>query len=72
MKARMNGMYSKKKRMHFFHINMNNLLPKIDEIHYIANIANASVIRINETKLDKTICSSELEVDGFDLVRLRD
>ena len=56
--------------MHFIHININSLLPKTDEVRYIANITNASVIGISEAKLDETILSSELEVDGYDLVRL--
>ena len=47
-----------------------SLLPKNDEVRYIANITNASIIGISETKLDETILSSELEVDGYDLVRL--
>ena len=50
--------------MHFIHININSLLPKIDEVRYIANITNASIIGISETKLDETISSSELQVDG--------
>ena len=54
--------------MQFIHININSLLPKIDEVHYIANKTNASIIGISETKLDETILSSELEVDGYDLV----
>ena len=56
--------------MHFTHININNLLPKIDVVRYIANIINTSIIEISGTKLDRTILSSELEVDGYDLVRL--
>ena len=56
--------------MHFVHININILLPKIDEVRYIANITNAYIIGISETKLDGTIQSSELEVDRYDLVRL--
>ena len=36
----------------------------------IANITNASIIGVSETKQDETIWSSELEVDGYDLVRL--
>ena len=56
--------------MHFIHININSLLPKIDEIRYISNITNASIIGISETKIDETIWSSESEVDGYDLVRL--
>ena len=60
----------KKRGMHFIHINMNSLFPKTDEVRYIANITNASIIGISETKQDKTILSSELEVEGYDLVRL--
>ena len=45
-------------------------MPKIDELCHIANIANVSIIGTSETKLDKTIWSSELEVDGYELVRL--
>ena len=47
-----------------------SLLPKNDEVRYIANITNASIIGISETKLDETILSSELKVDSYDLVRL--
>ena len=57
--------------MHFIQINiLNILLPKIDEVCYIANITNASIIGISQTKPDETILSSELEVDDYDLVRL--
>ena len=45
-------------------------MPKNDEVRYIANITNASIIGISETKLDETILSSELKVDSYDLVRL--
>ena len=70
MKAGMNEMSLKKRGMHFIHTNMNNLLPKIDEVCYIVNITNASIIGISETKLVETIWPSELQVDGYDLVRL--
>ena len=46
--------------MHFIHININSLLPKIDEVRCIANITNVSIIGISETELDETIWSSEL------------
>ena len=62
--------YFLKKRMHFIYMNINSPLPKIDKVRYIANMTNASIIGISETKLDETIWSSELEVDGYDLVRL--
>ena len=61
---------SLKRGMYFIHININSLLPKIDEVRYITNVTNASIIGVSETKLDETIWSSELEVDCYDLVRL--
>ena len=61
---------SEKRRMHFTHTNVISLLPKIDKVRYIANITNASFFGISETKLDETILSSELEVDGYDLIKL--
>ena len=60
----------KKRRMHFIQINVNSFFPKINEVHYIANITDASVIGISETKLGKIILSSELEISGYDLIRL--
>ena len=50
--------------MHFIHININNLLPKIEEMRYITNITNASIIGISDTKQGKTILSRELKADG--------
>ena len=56
--------------MHCFRININSLLPKIHEVRSTANITNTLIIGIGENKLDETIWSSELTVDGYDLVRL--
>ena len=58
-----------KRGMHFIHLNINIILPKIDEICYIAKLANAAVIGLSETKLDNAVLSSELEIEGYDLVR---
>ena len=44
-------------------------MPKIDEIRYIVKLTNATVIGLSETKLDNTVLSSELEIEGYDLVR---
>ena len=46
--------------LHFLHLNVNSLLPKIDEVKFIANKSNATILGISETKLDKTIMDSEL------------
>ena len=58
-----------KRGMHFIHLNINSILPKIDEICYIAKLTNATVIGLSETKLDNAVLSSELEIEGCDLVR---
>ena len=55
--------------MHFIHLNIYGILPKIDEIRYIAKLANATIIGLSETKLDNAVLSSELEIEGYDLVR---
>ena len=39
-------------------------MPKVNELHDIANITNASIIGIRDTKLNEIILSSELEVNG--------
>ena len=66
----MTGMSLKERGMHFIHLNISSLLPIIDEVRYIANITNASIIGTSETERDGTILSSELEIDGYDFVRL--
>ena len=38
----------KKKGLHFIHININSLLPKIDELRYLTKLSNACTIGIGE------------------------
>ena len=38
----------KKRAIHFIHVNINTLLPKIDDLCYITNITNVSIIGISE------------------------
>ena len=58
----------KKKGLHFVHINISSLLPKIDELQHLNKTTDASVVGISETKLDKS--SSQIEIEGYDLLRL--
>ena len=58
-----------KRGMHFIYLNINSLLPKIDEMHYITKLTNATVTGLSETNLDNTVLISELEIEGYDLVR---
>ena len=42
-------------------------MPKTDEVRYMTNTTNEFIIGINETEIDETILSRELELDGYDL-----
>ena len=46
-----------------------SLLPKIDELQYIAKNTNAAVIAISETKLDNTVYDSEVAIDGYNIAQ---
>ena len=54
----------KLKGLHLIHLNINSLLPKIDELQHIANSSNASVIGISESKLDESILQSEIQISN--------
>ena len=58
-----------KKGLHFIHVNINSLLPKIDELRSIAQKSNAAVIGITESKLDESVLNSELHIDNYTLIR---
>ena len=60
----------KKKGLYFIHININSLLPKIDEIRHMTKITNAAIVGIGETKLGESILSSEIDIEGYDLLGL--
>ena len=36
----------------------------------MTKITNAAIVGIGETKLDKTILPSEIDIEGYDLLRL--
>ena len=53
-----------KKGLHFLHININSLLPKIDELKCTVNKTKAAIIiiGITESKLDHTVYDLEVKV----------
>ena len=57
------------KGIHLIHLNVTSLLPKLDEIRYIAEGTKAAVIGIIESKLNKSIFQSEIQIDNYDLLR---
>ena len=50
----------KKRGLHFVHININSLPPKIDELQYLTKLSNASIVGIGKTKLEDSISSNEI------------
>ena len=59
----------KHRGLHFLHLNINSLLPKIDELRHIARLTNAAVIGISESKLDDSVLTSEIQIDEYELLR---
>ena len=63
--------YSKlrKRGIHFIHLNIRSLLPKIDEVRLQARDSNASCILLTETWLDESVCDAEVNIDGYTIQR---
>ena len=58
------------KKRHALHsFRYKQLLSKIDEIRYVAKLTNAIVTGLSKTELDNTGLSSELEIEGCNMVR---
>ena len=55
----------KTKGLHLMHLNINSLLPKIDELRHMARLSNTAVIGICESKLGKSITNSEILIDNY-------
>ena len=54
----MNGTFLKT-GLHFIHLNINSLLPKIEELGFTAKSTTAAVIGICESKLDASVSNTE-------------
>ena len=52
----------KKRGLHIIHLNINSLLPKIDEIRHITKSSNLSVTGLSETKLDDSVFDAEIKL----------
>ena len=59
----------KKRGLHIIHLNINSLLPKIDEIRHIAKSSNLSVIGLSETKLDDSVFDAKINIEGYTTIR---
>ena len=59
----------KNRGLHFIHLNINSLLPKIDELRYIAKSNNAGVIGICESKLNASLLDPEISINNHKILR---
>ena len=53
-----------RKGLHFIHSNINSVLPKIEELQYMADDSNATIIYIPETSLDNTVYDFYITING--------
>ena len=59
---------SKNKGLHFEHLNINCILPKIEQLRSLLINSNISVFGTTETKLDNTENNEEVKIDGYNLI----
>ena len=54
--------------LHFIHLNISSLLPKIEELWIITKSTNATIIVISETKLDEFVLEPEIQIDDYKIL----
>ena len=59
----------KSKGLHFIHLNIDSLLPKIEELRIIAKSSNDAIIGNSESKLDESVLEPEIEIDDYKIIR---
>ena len=57
------------KGLHFLFLNVNSILPRLDELKTIAGNTKAAIIGITESKVDNSISDSEVEIPGYCILR---
>ena len=58
-----------KRGLHFLHINVNNLLLKIDELRDIVGHTKPAILGITESKLDSSVSDQEVNINGYSILR---
>ena len=53
----------------FLHLNINSILPKLDELKTIAGNTEAAIIGITESRVDSSISISNAEIPGYCILR---
>ena len=54
--------------LHFIHLNISSLLPKIEELRIIVKSTNAAIIGISESKLDESVLEPEIQIDDYKIL----
>ena len=55
--------------MHFTHVNIKSLLPKIEELRHIAKLTNFVVIGVSEQELKESILEPEIRIHKYEILR---
>ena len=55
--------------LHFCHLNVKSLLSKTDELRDITNYIKPAVLGITESKLDGSVTSAEVNINGYSIIR---
>ena len=58
----------KTRGLHFIHLSINSLLPKMEELRIIAKSTDTAIIGINESKLDESVLEPEIEIDDYKIL----
>ena len=59
----------KNRGLHFVHLKINSLLPKIEELRCIAKSTSAAVICICESELDASVVEQEISIVNYKILR---
>ena len=59
----------KTRGLHFFHLNVNSLLSKTDELRGITNCIKPAILGITESKLDSSVMNAEVNINGYSIIR---
>ena len=59
----------KSRGLHFIHLNISSLLPKIEELRIIAKSTKAVIIGISESKLDESVLEPEIQIDDYKILQ---
>ena len=60
----------RRKGLHFTHLNIRSLLPKLPQLKLTIKDTNAAVLSFSETWLDDSISDNEVKIEGYNIVRL--